>query len=301
MSEKYIQANGLRLAYDEFGDAANPSIILIMGLGTQMIAWPVPFCEGLADHGFHVVRFDNRDIGLSEKMSEAKKPKFARMILFQKMRIPYQVPYTLKDMATDAVGLMDALNIDKAHVVGASMGGMIAQLVAVHFPERVLSLTSIMSTSGNPRYSRPKPEVLKVMAKRVRAAGKFDLDGAVEFWRLIESPDYRMTDEVIKSKVLTSYNRSNHPDGYSRHIAAIIHGGSRVKLLEKITSPALVIHGKSDVLVPVEGGTDTARHIKGAKLELIDGMGHNLPGPLLPKLIELITAHALASTPTNAA
>lgn len=292
MSEKYIQANGLRLAYDEFGDAANPTIMLIMGLGTQMIAWPVPFCEGLADHGFHVVRFDNRDIGLSEKMSEAKKPKFARMLLFQKMRIPYQVPYTLKDMATDAVGLMDGLNIDKAHVVGASMGGMIAQLVAVHFPERVLSLTSIMSTSGNSRYSRPKPEVLKVMAKRVRAAGKFDLGGAVEFWRLIESPDYRMTDEVIKSKILTSYNRSNHPDGYSRHIAAIIHGGSRVKLLKKITSPTLVIHGKSDVLVPVEGGIDTARHIKGAKLELIDGMGHNLPGPLLPKLIELITAHA---------
>ena len=292
MSEKYIQANGLKLAYDEFGDAANPTILLIMGLGTQMIAWPIAFCEGLADHGFHVVRFDNRDIGLSEKIREAKTHKLARMIFFQKLRIPYQVPYTLKDMATDAVGLMDALNIDKAHIVGASMGGMIAQLVAVHFPERVLSLTSIMSTSGNSRYSRPKPEVLKAMAKRASGAAEFDLDSAVAFWHVIESPDYRSSDDTLKAKILASYNRNNHPDGYARHIAAIIHGGSRVELLKKITAPTLVIHGKSDVLVPVEGGVDTARHIKGAKLELIDGMGHDLPAQLLPTFIKLITAHA---------
>jgi pimeloyl-ACP methyl ester carboxylesterase len=295
MSEKYVHANGIRLAYEEFGDPSHPAIVLMMGLGTQLIGWPVAMCEGLVDRGFRVIRFDNRDIGLSEKMENAHIPQAATLMLRSKLRLPLDVPYTLTDMAKDVVGLLDALHIDRAHLVGASMGGMIGQIVAAKFGERLLSFTSIMSTSGSPKIPMARPEVVISMAKRSLGIEKITLESTMAYWRKIGSPGYQPTDEELKKKILDSYYRSNYPKGYARHMAAVLASGSRVSLLKQITTPTLVIHGRDDALVSVEGGIDTARHIHGAKLEIFDGMGHDLPKALLPDFIELIAHHARES------
>jgi pimeloyl-ACP methyl ester carboxylesterase len=295
-SEQYVKANGIELAYDEFGEAGRPVILLIMGLGTQMIAWPEAFCSDLAAHGFRVIRFDNRDIGLSQKMEGAKVPGILKIAAYSRLRLPVKVPYLLHDMAADAVGLLDALDVSSAHIVGASMGGMIAQLIAGHFPFRVLSLTSIMSTSG----CRSLPGAdRKVALHMVRRPAKADAEALQEYamrtWRLIGSPAYQPSDEVLREKLSLSYQRSHYPPGHSRQMAAILASGDRVSLLKKIIAPTLVIHGKEDPLVPVSGGIDTARHVPGAKLELIEGMGHDLPQPLLPHFAELIGTHAKAA------
>jgi len=295
MSEKYVTANGIRLAYEAFGDPANPAVVLVMGLGTQLIGWPMALCEGLVDRGFHVIRFDNRDIGLSEKFENAHIPQAATLMLRSKLRLPLNVPYTLDDMAKDCVGLLDALNIDRAHLVGASMGGMIGQIVAARFGERLHSFTSIMSTSGNPKVPMARPNVVMSMVKRSLGLEKITLESTMAYWRKIGSPGYQPTDKELKKKILDSYYRSNYPQGYSRHMAAVLASGSRVRLLKQITTPTLVIHGRDDALVSVEGGIDTARNIHGARLEIFDGMGHDLPKGLLPDFIELIARHAHAS------
>ena len=292
MSEKYVHANGIRLAYEEFGDPSHPAMVLMMGLGTQLIGWPIALCEGLAARGFRVIRFDNRDIGLSEKMENAHVPQAATLMLRSKLRLPLNVPYTLVDMARDMVGLLDALDIDRAHLVGASMGGMIGQIAAAKFGERLRSFTSIMSTSGNPKIPMAKSDVVIAMVKRSLGIEKVTLESTMAYWRKIGSPGYQPSDEDLKKKILDSYYRSNYPQGYSRHMAAVLASGSRVSLLKQITTPTLVIHGRDDALVSVEGGIDTARHIHGAKLEIFDGMGHDLPKPLLPDFIELIATHA---------
>lgn len=294
MSEKYARANGLRLAYDEFGEPGQPVILLVMGLGTQMIAWPESFCRGLAQRGFHVIRFDNRDIGLSEKLDGARVPRIPGLALSSRLRLPTRVPYRLRDMAADTVGLLDSLGIPHAHLVGASMGGMIVQIVAAEHPDRVLSLTSIMSSSGDRRLPSARPEVMAAMLKRAVGMEKPDLENTMAFWRLIGSPAYQPSDAALIERIQTSYQRSFYPKGYARQMAAIIADGSRVSLLKRIVHPTLVIHGKQDALVPVECGIDTARHIRGARLELIDGMGHDLPEPLLPRFVDLITGHAMA-------
>lgn len=295
MSEQYVRANGIRLAYEEFGESSNPAMVLMMGLGTQMIGWPIALCEGLAARGFRVIRFDNRDVGLSEKMENAHIPQAASLMLRSKLGLPMNVPYTLTDMAKDMVGLLDELQINKTHLVGASMGGMIGQIVAAKFGERLLSFTSIMSSSGNSRVPLAKPEVVMTMARRSLGIEKVSLENTMAFWRKIGSPGYQPSDEELQKKILTSYHRNHYPQGYSRHMAAVLANGSRVKLLKKIKTPTLVIHGRDDALVSVEGGIDTARHIKGARLEIFDGMGHDLPAALLPNFIELITAHAEAN------
>lgn len=293
MSEKYVRANGIDLAYDEFGDSQNPVMLLIMGLGTQMIAWPQEFCEGLAARGYRVIRFDNRDIGLSQKMDDSRAPNILRMVACSRLNVPFKVPYRLHDMAEDAIGLLDALDIGSAHVVGASMGGMIAQLMAGHFPFRVLSLTSIMSTSG--RRSLPGAD-RKVALHMVRRPAKADpqalQDHAMRTWRLIGSPAYQPSDDALREKLALSYQRSYYPAGHTRQMAAIMASGDRISVLQKIQAPTLVIHGKADPLVPVSGGVDTARLIRGARLELFDGMGHDLPQPLLPQFVDLISSHA---------
>lgn len=299
MSEKYVRANGIRLAYEEFGVPCDPVMVLMMGLGTQLIGWPLAMCEGLAAKGFRVIRFDNRDIGLSEKMENAHIPQAASLMLRSRLRLPIDVPYTLTDMAKDMIGLLDALHIDRAHLVGASMGGMIGQIVAAKFSDRLLSFTSIMSSSGDPGVGAPRRDVVRTMIKRSLGIEKVSLESTMAFWRKIGSPGYQPSDEQLKKKILASYQRSNYPQGYSRHMAAIIANGSRVKLLKKITTPTLVIHGRDDALVAVEGGIDTARHIPGAKLKIFDGMGHDLPEALLPEFIELIANHATESAATQ--
>lgn len=295
MSEKYVNANGVRLAYEDFGDRADPVIVLMMGLGTQLIGWPLFMCEELAAQGFRVIRFDNRDIGLSEKMENAHIPQAASLLVRSRLGLPMKVPYTLTDMAEDLVGLLDALKIDRVHLVGASMGGMIGQIVAAKFGQRLLSFTSIMSSSGNPKVPGARPDVVFTMMKRSLGLEKPTLENSMAFWRKIGSPGYPPSDAALKKKITDSYNRNFYPEGYSRHMAAVIANGSRVKLLKKITTPTLVIHGKDDRLVPVEGGIDTARLIPHARLELFDGMGHDLPKELLPTFIDLIANHARKS------
>lgn len=291
MSESYIEANGIRLAYEEFGRPSAPAILLIMGLGTQMISWPLSLCNGLAAVGFRVIRFDNRDIGLSEKMENAHIPRAPSMMLRATLGLPLRVSYTLDDMAKDLIGLMDALRLDQAHLVGASMGGMIGQIATGRHPHRVLSFTSIMSSSGDPRLPGASRKVVRTMAKRSLGIEKPTLENSMAFQRMIGSPGYPQSDEELKKKVLDSVKRSLYPEGYSRHLAAIMASGSRVKLLKTITAPTLVIHGRDDALVPLECGIDTARHIPDARMQIIDGMGHNLPEALVPRLLELIAGH----------
>ncbi|MEH6549920.1 MAG: alpha/beta hydrolase [Pseudomonadales bacterium] len=293
MSHKFIEANGLQIAYDEFGQADHPAIILIMGLGTQMIAWPEEFCMGLVDQGFRVIRFDNRDIGLSEKLENSKTPGLLKLLLLSRLNLKSKVPYRLLDMAHDTVGLMDALDIGAAHVVGASMGGMIAQLVTGHFPERVLSLTSIMSTSGRRGLPSPSAKVTRQLVRRPKGTGEEDyIKHALKTWSMIGSPGFSVDQDVLRERMLEAYRRSYHPMGYKRQAAAIMASGDRTKILKSIRKPTLVIHGKEDVLVPVSGGIDTARLVQGSKLELIDGMGHDLPRPLMSHFAELIGSHA---------
>ena len=288
-----LKANGLQIEYDTFGDRGAEPVLLIMGLATQMTAWPTEFCNALADHGHYVIRFDNRDIGLSSKFDGARVPSGLQYVMNRVFRTGVVLPYTLQDMASDAIGVLDALDITSAHVVGASMGGMIAQLVTVGHPQRVKTLTSIMSSSGNPRLPAAHPEIVKhIFINRPRRLDREQiLDYSVRTAQLISSPGYPRSDQQWRDEVTAAYQRSFYPQGFKRHFAAIVADGSRVRRLKTIKTPTLVIHGKSDRLVPVQGGIDTARHIKNAKLELIDGMGHDLPPQLVNQLADLIASH----------
>ena len=229
-STKYLQSNGLRMAYEEFGDPADPAILLVAGLYNQLVRWPVAFCELLVAKGFRVIRFDNRDIGLTDKMDGIKAPTFLRLLLKYYLGVPVTAPYSLDDMAADTVGVLDALNIKQAHIVGMSMGGMISQLVTAKYPDRILSLTSIMSTSGE----RGKGlATLKVMSSMVKPVTKerTALDNAAEIWQMIGSPAYPMSDEDVRSLIKAEHKRSSNPAGYMRQIAAIRTAPGRGKLL----------------------------------------------------------------------
>lgn len=296
-----INVGDIELVAQEFGEAGHPAIVLIMGLGMQMISWPDTFCRSLAERGFRVIRFDNRDAGLSHKVEGVRAPGAIKMLLASKLGIRLSVPYELRALADDTVGLLDALKLDAAHIVGASMGGMVAQLVAAHYPGRVLTLTSIMSTSGNPKLPQPSAKVLLRLAAKAATDEKSYLESALQTWRIIGSPAYQPSDEELSERLLAAYRRSYYPAGTARQMAAISACGSRVEALKTIRAPTLVIHGKDDVLVPVTGGIDTAKHIPGARLELIEGMGHDLPTALLPTFVELIGSHALASVRSESA
>jgi len=289
-----LRSNGLTIEYDSFGDRGADPMLLIMGLGTQMIAWSADFCESLAAHGHYVVRFDNRDIGLSTKLEGTRAPGRLRYLMHHVFHTNLGAPYSLQDMASDAAGVLDALDIDAAHVLGASMGGMIAQLLTVGHPERVKSLTSLMSTSGDPKLPRAKPELVKHMI-----TGRPDtsdpavmLDHTVATAKMMGSPAYPRSDEEWRELIGASLQRSFYPPGFIRQMAAIVADGSRVERLRKINTPTLVIHGREDPLVPVEGGIDTARQIRDSRLEIIEGMGHDIPPPLVERITGLVAAHA---------
>ena len=290
MPEKYVMANGLRLAYNEFGCPDDPPVILIMGLGTQMIAWHESFCQQLADQNLRVIRFDNRDVGLSEKIESESNFNPIMLALRKRFGFKLDVPYTLEDMANDAIGLIDALDIQQAHWVGASMGGMIAQILCANHPSRSLSLSSIMSTTGNPELPQPSPRVSFQLISRPKPSDQEAyLKHAIQTWRMIGSPAYPASDEYLVERTLRSLNRSYSPRGYRHHMAAIIHSGDRRPILRRIRIPTAVIHGKQDVLVPVEGGIDTAKNIRDSKLHLIEGMGHDIPKELYARIIRIIT------------
>ena len=294
------RANHINLEYETFGDRGAPPIVLIMGLGAQLVLWPDELCTALADAGHYVVRFDNRDVGLSTKLEQPRRPKLLRSAIAAKLGFRVRAPYTLDDMAHDTVGLLDALALPRAHVVGASMGGMIAQIVAARFPQRVDSLTLIMSSSGNPRLPQARLDLQLRLVRRPDAGDREALiRHSMELWRLIGSPKYPPEDHVLRAKVERSYDRSSYRHGLARQTLAIIASGSRVPLLRRIEAPTLVIHGQDDPLVPVAAGHDLAQHIPGARLSVIPGMGHDLPAPLLPTFSEMIARHAREAEQTR--
>jgi pimeloyl-ACP methyl ester carboxylesterase len=268
-----------------------------MGLGMQLIAWPEQFCIELASRGYRVVRYDNRDTGFSTKLDGEKTPSVLSLMIRSALRLPVRVPYTLRDMAGDAVGLLDALDVKAAHIVGASMGGMIAQHVTASYPQRVTSLTSIMSTSGHRSLPGADPLVSRHLF-RARPTGN-DREAVIAHnmrtIELIGSPAYPVDEETRREMTSISFDRCFFPSGFARHVGAIIQDGDRRSRLSAITAPTLVIHGREDPLVPLAGGIDTAKHVSGAQLEIIDGMGHNLPVELWPRIIDLIDKHAKQS------
>ena len=299
LGERLAAANGLTLCYQTFGAPSDPPILLVMGLGAQMIWWEDDLCESLAARGFHVVRFDNRDVGKSTQI-DAPPPDLARAFAgFASFR----PPYTLEDMARDTVGLLDALKIPNAHVVGASMGGMIAQLVAIHFPERVKTLTSIMSNTGSRGLPGPRPEVWSAMtAPPPRTVDEY-IEANVKLSRLLRGYDDAGEARDARARAERSASRGLCPAGGLRQSAAILAGEATARRRSvRWNIPTLVIHGVDDPLVTVESGRATARAIPGAKLVLLERMGHTLPRALWPTFVEAIAdARGLAQPPNNSA
>ncbi len=283
-----IRANGLELYYESHGPEGGEPILLIMGLGAQMTTWPPELIARLTDKGYRVIAYDNRDVGLSEKLDAAGAPDMAAIIAALTQGHAPRVAYVLDDMADDAAGLLDALGVSKAHIVGASMGGMIAQLVAANHPDKTLSLTSIMSTTGNPALPRSKPEAIAFLNNRGPDPNE-DLQGflenAVASNKVLGSPGYPADPEVIKANAKRNFERSFYPVGFQRQYAAITASPDRRPKLAGLTTPTVVIHGEADALVPVEGGQDTAANIPGAELVVIPGMGHDLPAAVHEKIV----------------
>ncbi len=277
-----IKANGIKIEYERAGDPNKETVLLIMGLGAQLILWPDELVDILVKRGFQVIRFDNRDIGLSEKFDSAPVPDMFQLVADSAAGKTPDVPYTLSDMADDAAALLSALNIKKAHIVGASMGGMIAQLVAANHPDHVLSLTSIMSTTGNPELPQGTPEAMEALLSPV--ADPNDLEEAIKrgqhIWATIGSPGYPRDKQSLLHEVKRTVTRSYYPAGVARQTAAILADGDRRERLKKITAPTIVLHGEDDPLVPIQGGEDTAAAISGAQLRRVAGMGHDIPPEL---------------------
>ena len=292
------QVNDIAITYETQGNPDNEPILLIMGLGMQLVSWPDSFCEGLVRQGFYVIRFDNRDSGLSTKLTHLGKPNTTLAVLKMMLRMPLKSGYTLDDMAADAVGVLNALGIPKAHIVGASMGGMIAQLVAGTYPDRTLSLTSIMSTSGRRGLPGPTKEARKILFAKPPDPAEINrvVNHFVNTLRVIGSPDYLEHDEVLHQRIASSVARNLEPDGTTRQLLAIAASGDRVELLKRLRAPTLVIHGKLDPLVPIACGRETARLVPNAVMHEIDGMGHDLPDALNPYLTQLIGAHCHAAS-----
>ena len=285
-------ANKIELEYETFGDPKHPAILLIMGLGGQLIHWPEPFCEKLAQAGYYVIRFDNRDAGLSTRISGHGQSKLVRAGLKSLLGLPVQAPYTLDDMARDTVGLLDALTIESAHVVAVSMGGMIGQILAAQYPQRVKSFVCWMSSSGNPRLPGPS---LKIRMRMVTRPPKLDRESLIQYsmetWRLIGSPGFPVEPRELRARIERAFDRAYYPAGLARQTLCILASGHRLPLLKHIKAPTLVLHGQDDALIPVAAAHDLARRIAGAQLEIIKGMGHDLPPQLLPKLADRVLAH----------
>lgn len=294
-----IEANGIRIEVEDShpGDTARPVVLLIMGLGMQLIAWPPDFVKALVEAGYRVIRHDNRDVGLSQHFDEAGVPNLMWSILKHRMHLPVRPVYTLGDMANDALGVLDSLQVRKAHVVGVSMGGMIAQRLALAAPMRLLSLTSIMSSSGARGLPEARPEVVKVLLSRPKSSAPNDVaDYFVNFLRIIGSPGFPMTEAQMRERILAGVARSYHPQGAARQTQAIVADSARAALLGRIQSPTLVIHGRQDALVPFACGEDTARRIPGSKLVAIDGMGHDLAPGVVEQLLPPLQRHLAATT-----
>jgi pimeloyl-ACP methyl ester carboxylesterase len=288
MAEQTCRVGDIDIAYETFGDPSDPALLLVMGLATQMIAWHEDFCAELAGRGFHVIRFDNRDVGRSSAMRDLPAPTIRQLALRSKKA----AGYTLSDMAADAIGLLDKLGIERAHVVGASMGGMIAQTIAIEHPERVLSLCSIMSNTGARLSGQPRLATYRVLlGTPPKDRDKF-IDHVLKMYRVIGSPGFDRDEDDLRDVAARSYDRGRNPAGSGRQLAAIIASGDRTSRLGSISVPTVVIHGTKDKLVNPSGGRATAKAIPGARLVEIEGMGHDLPRGTWPQIIGAIAENA---------
>ncbi|MEO0418818.1 MAG: alpha/beta hydrolase [Pseudomonadota bacterium] len=289
---------GIELCYEEAGDRSNETILLIMGLGVQLTHWPDEFIEALVERDYHVVRFDNRDIGLSQKMGDVKPPMLPLHILRARLGWLPKVPYALSDMADDTAGLMDALEIEKAHIAGASMGGMIAQLMAINHREKLLSMTSVMSTTGNLKLPPADKEAMKALVARPDSMEEDVLvEHGMKILRAIGSPGFPRDEERARERTRLNVQRSVYPMGLPRQLAAIINDGDRRKRLASVTTPTLVMHGEDDPLVKLAAGEDTAMAVPGARLVTIPGWGHDFPLELVGRIADEVATHASGASP----
>ena len=289
--------DGLELCFETFGDEGDPAMLLVMGLGTQMLGWPDAFCERLAARGFRVIRYDNRDVGCSTHFSAHRPPTVRQLLL----RDRTCAPYTLADMADDGIRLLDHLGIDTAHVAGISMGGMIAQTMAARHPDRVLSLASIMSNTGHRWRGMPGLRAYPIFLRKPARDQAAAIDSVIATFRLIGSPGFPVDEDELRAIAERSYARGFDPAGSGRQLAAIIAAGDRTAEVATITAPTVVIHGTKDVMVTPSGGKATARAIPGAQLVMIDGMGHDLPRDLWDRIIGLVAGNAARAQTHRAA
>ncbi len=292
--EQFADVNGQRLCYETFGDPGDPALLLIMGLGAQMILWDDEFCAQLAARGFHVIRFDNRDIGRSSSMAEIVKVDLPALMMQAMAGKPIASPYKLADMANDAAALLDHLGIAAAHVAGASMGGMIAQELAINQPERVLTLTSIMSSTGAPGLPGPTPEAAAVLMAPPPGGRDEYIAAFGRNWQVLRAGRFPEDEAKDPARAARMWDRGTNPAGVARQLLAIFASGDRTARLGAVRAPALVIHGAPDPLVRIEAGRATAAAIPGAKLLVIDNMGHALPMAIWSQVIDAIAAHAHA-------
>lgn len=290
--ERFARVGDLQLCYETFGDDGAPPVLLVMGLASQMLLWDDGFCEGLAARGFRVIRFDNRDVGRSTILRDAPIPTRWQLAL----RHSAGAAYGLEAMADDATGLLDHLEVNASHVVGASMGGMIAQLMAIRHPERVLSLVSIMSTTGRRRVGRPDPRVALRMLRPPARSREAYIEDHLQTYRLIGSRDFDFEEEYKRERAGRLFGRGIHPAGSARQMAAVVTAGDRTEQLRQIRVPTTVIHGDQDPLVNASGGRATAAAIADAELVILPGMGHDLPRELWPQIIDAIVRTADRAT-----
>jgi pimeloyl-ACP methyl ester carboxylesterase len=287
----HVKANGIDIEYESFGRQGDPAVLLIMGLAAQLTIWPVTLCEGLAAKGFRVIRFDNRDIGKSTHLSDRPAPAPAELFAKRMAGEPVEVPYRLDDMAADAVGLLDALGVADAHIVGASMGGMIAQIVAGNYPQKTRSLVSIMSTTGRPGLPEATPAAMAAVMTPPASEGREDrIAGAINFWRATGSgPAYAPSEAEIRAYAELQVDRTPYDAaGIARQLAAVIAASPRNELLKSVRAPTLVLHGADDPLIPPAHGKDTADSIQGSEYATIPGAGHDFPDALTPVYVKLI-------------
>jgi pimeloyl-ACP methyl ester carboxylesterase len=288
MGESFCTVGDVEICYETFGDPGDPALLLIMGLGTQMLAWHEDFCRELAGRGFFVIRYDNRDVGRSTHFRDVKPPSLPELLTRRFKRLAY----TLDDMAADAIKLLDHLGIRQAHVTGASMGGMIAQVLAGQHPDRVLSLTSIMSTTGNRRVGQPAFKIYPMFLGRPPKGRDAYVKRGVKMFKLIGSPGFDFDEEGIREIAARSYDRDPTSSGTQRQLAAILAAGDRTADVRRIQAPTVVIHGTADPLIKSSGGKATAKAIPDSRLLLIEGMGHDLPRGTWPRIVEAIADNA---------
>jgi pimeloyl-ACP methyl ester carboxylesterase len=280
-----IHANGIDIEYEALGDPGAPPLLLIMGMNAQLTSWPEPFCQGLVEQGHYVVRYDNRDAGLSATIPGGE-------LTLGDLLNGTPAPYTMADMAADALGVLDALGLGAAHLVGISLGGMIAQQIAIDNPERVLSLCSIMASTGDPSVGQPSEAAVQALLEPSETEREAVIARSVRWHRAIGSPGYPATEAYLRNRAAAAFDRAHRPSSGIRHIAVILQAKDRTEALHAVAAPTLVIHGEDDPLVNVSGGEATAAAVPGARLLLFPGMGHELPEPLWPDLVKAIAANA---------